>query len=406
MNAFSLRGRELPRLAFLLSRVTFLLALTALAPQPAGAATGQPSAAGSTTITALSTLDRPNLTHSHLAPHAQSAQVDFAPDSRLVTLKMFVEHPEAPSLTKVHPGSFVVYEDGLRQHVVNVAVEHAPLSLEILLEYGGRYHALNEIRGEKASTAAKELLHEIGADDRVAVWKYADSVEPVSEWSAPGADSLQRTQFDLSAPPVSELKLYDAIVATLPKMQAMPGRKALVLISSGIDTFSKASFADALLEARRAGIPIYVVNLGPLIRSALLLGSSEEGPYSSLNWSRAESELRKLARASGGQMYSPESSLDLTGVYDELLAKLRVQYVIQYKSHDSTSSSKPRSVRVEFAESRSASSPSAALGTQGAHGRLVAEVEYVPAMSSSAQTKISASAGDVTQAVPPQSANQ
>jgi Ca-activated chloride channel homolog len=406
MNAFSLRGRELPRLAWLLSRITFLLALTVLASRPAVAATGQPSPAGSTTLTDLSKVERPDLTNSHLAAHAPSAQIDFAPDSRLVTVKTFVENPEAPSLTNVHPGSFVVYEDGLRQHDVNVAVEHAPLSLGILLEYGGRYHALNQIRGEKASAAAKELLNEIGADDRVAVWKYADSVEPISEWSAPGAESLQRTQLDLSAPPVSELNLYDAIVSTLPKMQAMPGRKALVLISSGVDTFSKASFADALIEARSAGIPIYVVNLGPLMRSALLLGSSEEGPYGSLNWTRAESELGKLARASGGQMCSPESSLDLTGVYDELLAKLRVQYVIQYKSHDSESSSKPRTVRVEFAESRSASSPSAALGTKGAHGRLIAEAEYVPGMSSRAQTNISASTGDVTQATPPPSASQ
>jgi VWFA-related protein len=408
MNASSLRGRELPRLTCVLSRVTFLLAfaLAVVASWPAVASTDQSSAAADSAVTDLSTEERPDLTHSHLAPHARSAQIDFAPDSRLVTVKTFVGNSDAPSLTNVHPGSFVVYENGLRQHDVNVTVEHAPLSIGILLEYGGRYRALNAIRGEKAATAAKELLQEIGADDRVAVWKYADNVDPISEWSAPAADSFQRTQFDLPASPVSELNLYDAIVGTLPKMQAMPGRKALVLISSGIDTFSKASFADALIEARNAGIPIYVLNLGPLIRSALLLGSSEDGPYGSLNWTRAESELGKLARASGGQMYSPESSLDLTGVYDELLAKLRVQYVIQYKSHDSESSSKPRTVRVEFAESRSASSPSVALGTTGAHGRLIAEAEYVPGMSSRAQTNVSASTGDVTQATPPPSASQ
>jgi VWFA-related protein len=318
---------------------------------------------------------------------------------------MSVEQSEVPWLTSAHPDRFVVYEDGLRQRNLNVAVEHTPISVGILLEYGGRYHTLNEIRGENALTAAKDFLQQIGPDDKVAIWKYASNVDQISEWSPP-ADSLQRTQLDLPAPPVSELNLYDAIIATLPKMQATPGRKALLLISSGIDTFSKASFADAVTEARKAGIPIYVVNLGPLIRSALFLDSSVEDPYASLSWRRAESELVELARASGGRMFSPESSLDMTGVYDELLANLRIQYVIQYKSRDSASPGRPRTVRVELSESRSGSPPSAEIDTKRAHGRVVVEAVYVPDLKSVAHTNISGSTGDLTQTTPPPSARQ
>jgi VWFA-related protein len=308
------------------------------------------------------------------SPLTPSAQVDFAPDSGLVSVKTFLDKSAFPWLTSAHPDDFVVYENGVRQQNVAVTVEHAPMSIGILLEYGGRYHTLNEIRGEKAWAAAKDLLQEIGPDDKVALWKYADTVELVSDWAS-SADSGARTQFSSPPPSLSELNLYDAVIQTLPKMQSMPGRKVLVLISSGVDTFSKASFADALAEARKAGVPIYVVNLGPTLRSALFLDSSVTGgPYNELNWKRARVELEELAHASGGGIYSPESSLDLTGVYDDLFANLRVRYTIQYMAHSAESDSRPRAVRVELSGPMSR----VVTGKKKSNGRLIVEAEYVP----------------------------
>ncbi len=357
MNAALIHGPALPQ-ARLWSLITLLLALPFLTASPATAR-----------------LQESPLTH--------SAQVDFASDSGLVSIKTFVDQSAFPSLTSAHPDNFVVYENGVRQNDVNVAVEHAPISIGILLEYGGRYHTLNEIRGEKAWNAAKELLQEIGPEDKVALWKYADTVELISDWAS-SADSGARTQFNSTSPSLSELNLYDAVISTLPKMQSMPGRKVLVLISSGVDTFSKARFADALTKARKADVPIYVVNLGPTLRSALFLDSSVTGgaPYSDLDWTRAQTELEKLAHASGGGIFSPESSLDLTGVYDDLLAKLRVRYTIQYPAPRGVSDSRPRAVRVELSGPMSG----VVTGKKEANRRLIAEAEYVPSHVSASIT--------------------
>jgi VWFA-related protein len=239
----------------------------------------------------------------------------------------------------------------------------------------------------RPGTAAQDLLQEIGPDDKVALWKYADTVELVSD-RASSADSGARTQFSSPAPSLSELNLYDAVIKTLPKMQSMPGRKVLVLISSGVDTFSKASFAEALAEARTAGIPIYAVNLGPTLRSALFLDSSAKGgPYDDLNWKRAQTELEKLAHVSGGEIYSPESSLDLSGVYDDLLAKRRVRYTIQYNARSAASDGRPRAVRVELSGPMSG----VVAGKKEPNTRLIAVVQYVP-------SHVSASITDRTQA--------
>jgi hypothetical protein len=107
-----------------------------------------------------------------------------------------------------------------------------------------------------------------------------------------------------------------------------------------------------------------------------------------VNWSRAEAQLGKLARASGGRMYSFESRLDLPVVYDELMANLRVQYVIQYKSAASANPERPRTVRVEWVDSGAEGSAPTADGARSTRARLIAEAEYVRAAKSEVLTNV------------------
>jgi hypothetical protein len=64
---------------------------------------------------------------------------------------------------------------------MSVAVEHPSISIGVLLEYGGRYRVLNEILGENVSNATKALLEQIGANDTVTVWKYAENAGDARE---------------------------------------------------------------------------------------------------------------------------------------------------------------------------------------------------------------------------------
>jgi hypothetical protein len=80
-------------------------------------------------------------------------------------------------------------------------------------------------------------------------------------------------------------------------------------------------------------VPICVINIGPLLRSALLAESSDgQRPYAQLRWQQASSQLSRMARVSGCRALTPNSSLEFPAVYDPLLANLRLQYVIRYQS--------------------------------------------------------------------------
>ncbi len=130
-------------------------------------------------------------------------------------------------------------------------------------------------------------------------------------------------------------------------MQGVDGRKALILIGCGLDTFSKANFRDALRAVRRAGIPVYAINLGHTV-SEVAAAPSGMSPYARINWKRAERELEQFANESGGRMYSPQSIYNLPEIYDDLMENLRVRYVITYRSAGDGHMSDARTVRIEL----------------------------------------------------------
>jgi VWFA-related protein len=313
----------------------------------------------------------------------QRTEIHYDPQTGLVRVSLVVQDSNGYFIPDIRRANFAVYENGVRQQNATVEIEHAAVCVGILVEYGGHYHALNEVLAATISMAVGQFADELGSEDEVAIWKYGDHIEEISGFSR-GKDSLQGAAASLqSAPPFSELNFYDALIATLPRLQEQLGRRALLLFSSGIDTFSKASYVEVLGAAGRSDVPIYALNVGPMVRSdASLYG--QKGPYTRLDWKGAEQKLGHIARASGGRMYSPDSNLDLAAIYDDLMENLRVRYVIIYKSTAGPEERGPRTVRVELIGSKSAGSLQIVdADAKPVHPRMLVDGRYDPAAADS-----------------------
>ena len=131
MNAALIHGPASPR-ARLWPLITLLLALAFLTASPAIAAHEAPAVQTSGLTDPIAT-NPPATARSQESPLTHLAPVDFAPDSELVSIKTFVDQSAFSTLTSAHPDNFVVCENGVRQNNVNLAVEHAPISIRILL---------------------------------------------------------------------------------------------------------------------------------------------------------------------------------------------------------------------------------------------------------------------------------
>jgi len=109
--------------------------------------------------------------------------------------------------------------------------------------------------------------------------------------------------------------LYDAVLASLYYFRAQHGQRALVILTDGADTFSHASWEDALGYARRSGVAIYTIGLG--------LKVSERG---------AKAKLIELADVTGGRAFFIDKADELTSAYSQIEAELRSRYYLAYQS--------------------------------------------------------------------------
>src|SRR3984893_16188310 len=195
----------------------------------------------------------------------QRSEIEFTPSSRTVTIKLHVEDPSGYFLPNIRRENFAVYEDGVRQSNVDVEVEHSPVSVALLMELGGRYHELNRVLAEEVPRVGRELLSVIRPEDKVAIFKYDAKLETLADFNQ-GREALDHVFDHITVPDFSETNFYDALLETLNRMKSVHGRRAIILISTGIDTFSKANYQDVLRAARESAIPIYVIGMGATVR--------------------------------------------------------------------------------------------------------------------------------------------
>jgi VWFA-related protein len=280
----------------------------------------------------------------------QKTEISFDSATGIVTLKLLVQDPNGYFIPNIRRDNFVVYENGVRQENVTCDIEHAPVSLLILLEFGGRAPGFNRAASQTLIGAAEQFLDELGKDkeDRIALWKYGDKPDKLADFSE-SIETLPSILMGLGAPELSETNLYDATIFAAEHLRPVTGRKAIVLISSGVDTFSKTHYEDVIQTVKEAGTPIYAIALTRVLRDLADI-EYRAGPATKMNWTRAEKELQEIATASGGRAYVPENTVNLFPIYDDLIENLKVRYVLTYRSSNNLGPNSPRSARVVLVE--------------------------------------------------------
>jgi VWFA-related protein len=305
----------------------------------------------------------------------QRTELHYDPAMGTVTMKVLVQDPNGYFIPGIRRENFAVYENGVRQNNVSVTIEHAPVKVGLLLEHGGRQPALNRDLNDEVSRAAQQFVDSLGQHDAAAVWTYADSVSRLADFTN-DRQALDQVVFDLKPPDVSETNLYDALLFAINRMHSVSGRKAILLISTAVDTFSKATFEDALKAARQSDTPVYVVSLSKVIQRAAQL---HEMTTLRVDWSGAEKRLQEIAMASGGRLYSPDITVDLAPIYGDILENLKVRYVITYQSSNRGNPGTPRTVRVELVDTGTGN-PLRIVDAKGStvRAKVIAEASYTP----------------------------
>jgi len=150
---------------------------------------------------------------------------------------------------------------------------------------------------------------------------------PFSEDKGTVTQALAALRYNLGA---AELRLFEAMSAAVDWLAPIPGKKTLVLLSTGLDTFGGW---DALAEKLRArDVSIYAVALGGELRD--YRGEAESQlptGTTSLSFEEATKKLTTMAEMTGGRVWFPRRSEELEGIYHELAAHLRHRYSLGFE---------------------------------------------------------------------------
>lgn len=169
--------------------------------------------------------------------HLQPPEVAFDSARGQVTVRVSPRHLQEVRIPFPLRERLAVLENGVRQPGVSINVEHSPITIAVLIENGGRSHQLNDSITSDAGMLIRPLLDVFDNRDRLGVFAYDDSVRTIVDFDTP-SDQRNIALGGLPKPRFSEANFYDASLAVLDRLAAINGRKALLVVSTGIDTFS------------------------------------------------------------------------------------------------------------------------------------------------------------------------
>src|SRR5690349_4122910 len=256
-----------------------------------------------------------------VAVHAQDDDDVVRTNTELVVLNLTVTDKAGQYVKALKASDFKVYEDGVEVQpnmIANFSLQEAPYAAVVLLDSSGSMEA----RFSLARSAAIRFLDGLRPEDVAAVYRFDSKVERVQEFS--GDRDLAPIAYAIHAKGMTTLN--DAIVEASKTLAERPEpRKAIVVLSDGMDTYSKASSEKAVESALAVGATIYAVDMSSLE----IAGSSRQ---------QSAAQLRVFAEKTGGRFVATPGGPAMRDTFAQIAEELGHQYTIAYrplnKKHD------------------------------------------------------------------------
>jgi VWFA-related protein len=220
--------------------------------------------------------------------------------------------------------NFRVFEDLIEQKISIFKHEDVPVSLGLLIDNSRSI----EPRKKRLDTAAVAFVQRGNPEDEIFIVHFDDRARLTLDFT----DNVQDLERALvKVRPFGQTAIYDALIlATQHMAKAKHAKKAILLITDGLDNSSHHTITDAIEAAKRSGVAIYTVGL-----------------LSALEGQKAEDTLTHLAETSGGRAFFPEDVEQARTSMERVARDLREQYLLGYFSSNPRNGAW-RSIRLEI----------------------------------------------------------
>jgi VWFA-related protein len=152
----------------------------------------------------------------------------------------------------------------------------------------------------------------------------------------------------LRIPGFSERNLFDALFDTLDRTDRLEGKKYIILVSTGRDTFSRITLDQIIKKVKSTkDVTIYAISIGWQYRE-MVDATGRAGGIREVEWLQADNQLNTFARLTGGRAYFPRFQGELPELFHEIAADIRNQYTISYHPTNAKLDGTYRKLKVEL----------------------------------------------------------
>lgn len=270
----------------------------------------------------------------------------FQSNATTVTVDVSVLDDKNRFIPRIPQDKFRVLEDGVPQQIAQFGQGEAPMTICMLIEFSGRFQAYWSNGWYETLQASYGFLQTLKPEDNVAVVAYDLRPTILSDFS-PDKRKAEEAMSRLRIPGFSESNVFDALTDMAGRMEGIEGRKAILLMGTGLDTFSKITFDKARKMLQESGVPIYTISL---LQVARMMAESYGalGPIANMDFLQADNEMRTFAKETGGMSFFPRFLGEYPGVFRQIEDSLRSQYALAYHPTNTAHDGKFRRIKVEL----------------------------------------------------------
>ena len=251
------------------------------------------------------------------------------------------------------PDNFRVYENGQEQKIVGFKRVQAPITALLLCEFASRYFTFS-FNIDMLNTAWA-FAQQLQPQDYVALMTFDLKPHVILDFTQNKQDVQQAINMlanQVWMPAAfQETDVFDALADALDRLSRVQGQKYIVLIASGVDSFSKLTFDQIFKRVKDSqNITIFAISTGGLFRAITEGQPGMDASMRDMTFLQADNEMRNFAASTGGQFFQPRFEGELPDDVGAIMAMIRSKYQIVYQPSDAKQDGSYRKLRVELVD--------------------------------------------------------
>jgi VWFA-related protein len=270
----------------------------------------------------------------------------------LVSLDALVLTRDGQFIPGLQKEQFRVLEDDVEQPIQSFGLTKAGYTAVLLVEFAST-PAFQVSRRQflyDALRASYAFTDQMQKNDFVSVISYDMKPSILVDFSS-DKQAIYSALNTLRMPGFSETNVFDALYDTLDRLDRVEGRKEIILIGSGVDTFSKINFDKVLKKIKDTrNVTIYSISTGFLWRERMEVRPGMDVASRNMDFLQADNQMGTFAKMTGGRWFSPRFEAELPDDFREISSAVRNQYTLSYRPTNAKLDGSYRRLKVQLVQ--------------------------------------------------------